>query len=292
MKKIILCGSLAYDNIIVSNDTFIEQYEKYNSLNMSLSTGSVRVEYGGCAGNIAYGLNQLGIKSKIISSLGKKDSKNYLKHLKSNNIKTNDIRIFKGFSAQAHILNDKENNQITSFYLGSLSNRLNDVTFSKNNIVMISPDNIENMKFYANYCIKNNIEFIFDPGQVISMFNKKDLKLFISKSKILIINQHEFNFLASKFNEKKLFNLTKKIIITKDSSGSELYINGEMKHYEKANTVIKKEIIDPTGCGDAYRAGVLYSLIIDDIKKGMKIGSNLASENIKSHGTQNYKIKG
>jgi adenosine kinase len=292
MNNIYLFGSLAYDNIIDYNGVFSElvDTDTKRSYNFSFLASKIVKEFGGCAGNIAYSLNLLNTKSVIISSVGI-DGNDYIDWLKKNELSIDNINIYKKeLTAQAHIIADKGNNQITSFYQGSLSyeHKIDKLKINHNDIAIVSPDNVENMINYIKYLRENNIKFIFDPGQVVGLFTKDNLNDFISWSYITILNDYEFDILKDilQHSKEKIIK-NNNFIVTKGKEGSVLYYDNEIINI---NSYKPNEILDSTGCGDSFRSGLLYGIINHfNIEKSCKIGSSLGSFNIELHGTQNHK---
>ncbi|MBT5492474.1 carbohydrate kinase family protein [bacterium] len=290
-RNIFLFGSLAYDNIITYDGFFKELIDSdiERSYNFSFLSTNVIKEYGGCAGNIAYNLKLIQESSNIVSSLGS-DGNEYFEKLKNNNISIKYIKKYNdNLTAQAHIITDKSNNQITSFYQGVLGNKydLSTLNIKKDDIAIVSPDNIENMKEYIHFLDKNKIKFIFDPGQVIGLFTEQELINFLKLSYFTIVNDYEFDILKNtiKLSEKELIS-TYNFIITKGDKGSISYLDKE----EFIIPAYKPDqVVDSTGCGDSFRAGLLYGILNNFSPiEYCKIGASLASFNVEQNGTQNH----
>jgi adenosine kinase len=292
VNNIYLFGSLAYDNIIDYNGIFSDLVDNdiKRSHNFSFLASKIVKEFGGCSGNIAYSLNLLEATSTIVSAVGL-DGNDYLKWLSSNEIATDNINFYKDeLTAQAHIIADKGNNQITSFYQGALSykHNIDNLMIDTNDIAIVSPDNIENMKNYIYSFKKNHIKYIFDPGQVVGLFSKDELITFISCSYITIVNDYEFDILKT-ITEMSRDEIVKNctLIVTQGKNGSILYDSQTITYITAYKPV---RVLDSTGCGDSFRSGLLYGIKNNfDTVKSCKIGASLASFNIELHGTQNHK---
>ena len=291
-KKINIIGSLAYDNIITSDKPFSEILDTSLShqIQGAFYTISLKKEFGGCAGNIAYSLNLAGVKSNIFTSLGSKDAQLYLDRLSTLSLNINNIQIVKDeFTAQAHIINDLHNNQIISFYPGALENIINIdlIEINPDNIYILAPEYKKNILNIVNILHDNNCDFIFDPGQSLSTYKKEDLLYILPKTSILILNDFELKSILKILDMSflELNNKVRSIIITKGSDGVTLIHDSNLNIY--AYPINK--LIDPTGCGDAFRSGFIYGLINNfDYVKSCMYGNALASFVAESHGTQNH----
>jgi adenosine kinase len=293
--KIKIFGSLAYDNIITSDKPFNEILDTTleHQIQGSFYTKTLKKEFGGCAGNIAYSLKLLNLDSSIYTSLGENDCDIYLNRLKKLNIDISNISIVKDeFTAQAHIINDLHNNQIISFYAGALLDDIDidNIVTNNNDIFILSPENKNNILKLAKELFNKKIDFIFDPGQSLSTYSKEDLLYILPKTHTLILNDFELKSmldtigLSFEYITDNILN----IIITKGHEGVELFRDG-VKAKIKAYEV--KDAIDPTGCGDSFRAGFIYG-----IRNGFSLGEScmygnaIASFVIEVFGTQNHKF--
>ncbi len=291
MKKILVCGSYAYDTIMNFNDKFKHHIiqDKIHMLNISFLVPTMRKEYGGCAGNITYNLNLLSANVLPVATVGD-DFTNYNIWLKKYNINTKYIKtISNSYTGQAFITTDIDNNQITAFHPGAMNYaEKNTITNITADIAIIAPDGKIGMLEHAKDLYNNNVPFIFDPGQGITMFNKKELLLFIQQATWLILNDYEAEMLV-KITQTSIEKIAKQltaVIITKGAKGSVLILTDKTI---KIKAVAVKNIIDPTGCGDSYRAGILFGLVNNlSWQQTTNLASLIASIKITHHGTQNH----
>jgi len=292
MSKALICGSLAYDTIMVFEDQFVNHIlpNQIHKLNVSFFVPDMRREFGGVAGNIAYNLKLLGGKPVPMGAVGK-DFSPYMARLTDLAIETNGIIIKdKMFTPQAFITTDKDNNQITAFHPGAMSfSHECQVSDHKDiSIGIVGPDGRDGMISHAKGFSDSNIPFIFDPGQAMPLFDGEDLKKFIAQATWMAVNDYEYELVCERtgWDAKEIATHLKALIVTRGEKGSEIYTDGTVFHIP---VVEAKQIIDPTGCGDAYRAGILYGLMNDlDIQTTGRIASMLGSIKIASGGTQNH----
>jgi adenosine kinase len=285
---ITITGSLAYDYLMKFNGTFKEHLieNKKNSLSVSFFAESLSKEFGGTAGNIAYSLGLLEIKPTLIGTLGK-DHHDYFNHLTKNELSTKNITIIDNdISASAYILTDLKNNQITSFYGGAMLKADETEIPDTTDFAIIAPTEVNTMRKHAKYCTENNIKYIFDPGQSLPLWDKDALMKYIEKSYILILNEYETSLVIEKLKISK-GNLIKMANIFIETLGAQ----GSCLHYDNNKITIPaipvEEVIDPTGCGDAYRSGLLYGLSSGfNIKKCCQLGSILSSYPLRHKATQ------
>ena len=288
----LICGSLAFDNIMVFEDRFDNHImpEKIALLNVSFLVPSLRKEYGGCAGNIAYNLQMLGGDPIPMGTVGD-DFGPYRAWMEKNSIRSEFIKIIPStFTAQAYIATDLADNQITFFHPGAMDHSIeNDVTDVETpEIWIISPDGREGMLQHAGQMYLAEIPFIFDPGQGLPMFGSDELKKFLKMATWVAVNEYEAMLMEEKLSMTR-DEIAKEVgayIVTKGAKGSEIYVDGEIISIP---AVPAKGFCDPTGCGDAYRAGLLYGL---ERKLEWSVTGRLASllGSIKSEhaGTQNH----
>ncbi|BCG49475.1 carbohydrate kinase family protein [Candidatus Profftella armatura (Diaphorina cf. continua)] len=260
----LICGSLAFDNIMKFNGKFSHSLlpDQLDKINISFYSPTMQKEYGGCAGNIAYNLKLLNGNPLIVATLGK-DGASYLKHLKYLGISNKYIQTIDSmFTAQCFIVTDVDNNQITIFHPGAmqLSYDNNCINNTDIKIAIISPDNCSNMIKHIKKILKLKIPFIFDPGQSLSMFNKEELIKIIKKSSYIIVNDYESKLLVSKtsLSLQKINKQVKVLIVTRGELGSNIFLNSEKEI--KIPCVKADKIVDPTGCGDAFRSGILFGI--------------------------------
>ncbi len=292
MSKALICGSLAYDTIMVFEDQFVNHIlpNQIHKLNVSFFVPSMRREFGGVAGNIAYNLKLMGGKPVPMGTVGQ-DFIPYSKHLLALDIPL-DAVIVKDemFTPQAFITTDQDNNQITAFHPGamSLSHECKVADHQDISIGIVGPDGRDGMITHAQGFTDNNIPFIFDPGQAMPLFDGDDLKNFIKQATWMAVNDYEYELVCERtgWDAKEIATHLKALIVTRGEKGSEIYIDGTVYHIP---VVEAERIVDPTGCGDAYRAGLLYGLMNDlDMQTTGRIASLLGSIKIASAGTQNH----
>ncbi len=290
---IIVSGSLAYDRIMDFPGHFSDHIipEKIHVLNISFTVNGMTEKFGGTAGNIAYALAMLGERPQILATIGH-DYLRYYEWLEKNDIISEGIRIIEEeFTAGAYITTDQADNQITGFNPGAMKypsffdfDKIN----PEESIVIIAPGNLEDMMTYSQACKERGIDYIFDPGQSLPMWNMQDLARCIEGSKIMITNDYELELIMSKteLDRKALLKLTKTIITTLGEKGSCICT----QDYEIDVPAIKpRRVVDPTGAGDAYRAGLIKGLVHgEDIELCALMGSVCASFAVESYGTQEY----
>ncbi len=294
-KKIVVSGSLAYDQIMNFPGQFVKHIlpNQIHNLNLSFFLNSLRQSYGGTAGNIVYSLNLLGEKP-ILLGVGGRDFLDYQKYLRQQKIDISHIKIYKeDRSAIAYIITDKSDNQIAVFYPGPLpKDYVRSTIRSLKNIdlAIIAPDDKDRMVNYATAYRVKNISYIFDPGQALIAFSVSELKRVIIGAYILIGNDYEIKLILDKLkiNLKQLTTLVDILIITKGVQGSEIY-QANRKIIVKA--VKAKNNSDPTGAGDAYRAGLLKGLALDyDLKTCGQLAALSATYAVEKFGTQAHRF--
>lgn len=293
-NKIIVTGSLAYDRIMNFKGSFKDHIlpNKIHMLNVCFSIKKLEENFGGTAGNIAYNLSLLGEKPIVYGTAGK-DFKKYKKWMKKQKINCSKIKIKKRhLTSSAHIVTDEDNNQITAFYsIPKDVNYCKKIQKIKNiKMAIISPETKEHMLTYARIYKKNKIPYILDPGQEIPNFSKKELKELIKNSEILIVNDYESQLIMNilKINKKDFIKLTKNLIITKGAKGSYIYRDGKKIFVKNSKC---KKVVEPTGAGDAYRAGLIKGILNNwSLKKSAKLGSVVATYAISKYGTQKHKF--
>jgi len=265
--------------------------EKIHVLNVCFTVNSLIEKFGGTAGNIAYALSLLGEKPIILATIGR-DYHSYFEWLMKNNIACDNITIIEEeLTASAYIITDQADNQITGFNPGAMKHPSSfnfDKINPKESIAIIAPGNLEDMMNYSVTYKAKGIDYIFDPGQSLPMWDSQDLIQCIEGSKIMVSNDYELELIISKtgLDKNKLLQRTNSIITTLGELGSRVCT----PDYEINIPAIKpKEVVDPTGAGDAYRAGLIKGLIQGrNIEQSVKMGSVCASFAIECHGTQEY----
>lgn len=294
-KNILICGSVAYDNIMIFPDHFKNHIlpEQIHILNVSFLVPQMRKEFGGCAGNISYNLKLLGENPLIMATVGGYDSAPYLQRLTSLDISQQYIKnIPETFTAQAFIISDLSNNQITAFHPGALEfAKQNQITAEMNiDLAIISPNEISAMKQQAASLADLGIPFIFDPGQSVPAFSGEELLDLLDIATYAVMNDYEAKVLSEKtgYSLKRLAQEVDVFIVTSGEEGSDIYINGDNKPLHIPCVKAKQEL-DPTGCGDAYRSGLLFALANDlDWQTAGQLGSVMGSIKIASQGGQNH----
>jgi len=291
--SVLICGSFAYDNIMVFPDQFKNHIlpEKVHILNVSFMVPSMRREFGGCAGNIAYNLNMLDGNAAIPMGTVGKDFEPYAEWMDKHNIDRKHVRIIDdAYTAQAFITTDMDDNQITAFHPGAMEFAHHSKVYNVKDISIgiISPDGREGMMQHAVQFNDANIPFVFDPGQGMPMFEGEELKDFIHQASWITVNDYEWQLMQDRtgYNAHDIAEQVKALIVTLGGKGSIIYAND---NEYKIPIAKPEEINDPTGCGDAYRAGLLYGLVNElDWETTGRIASLMGSIKIAQHGTQNH----
>lgn len=290
----LICGSMAYDNIMVFKDYFKNHIlpEQVHILNVSFLVPEMRKEFGGCAGNIAYNLKLLGGIPLPMATVGE-DFHPYQQWLEQKGINTTHIKeVENTFTAQAFITTDLDDNQITAFHPGAMNaSHLNQVGDADDiDIGIVSPDGRDGMLQHAQQFAEANIPFIFDPGQGLPMFDGDDLKRMIDLATWVAVNDYEANLIEyrTELSRAQIADRVEALIVTKGGEGSTIY--AAVREIPVA-AVQAEKVIDPTGCGDAYRAGLLYGLTNElDWPTIGSIATLMGSLKIAHPGTQNHKF--
>ena len=288
----LICGSIAYDTIMVFPGRFKEHIlaEKLHILNVAFLVPEMRREFGGCAGNIAYNLNLLGGKPKIMATVGD-DAKPYADRLDKLELSQQHVRrIPNTFTAQAFITTDLDDNQITAFHPGAMNhsheNHVGDAAGVTLGIV--APDGRDGMLQHAREFHAAGIPFIFDPGQGLPMFSGEELFEFVRQADYLTVNDYEAQVLQEKTGQTldTIAPNLKALIVTLGAQGSLIYANGRQFEIPCARPAA---VVDPTGCGDAYRAGLLYGIANGlDWQLTGRLASVLGALKIAHRGGQNH----
>lgn len=290
----LICGSFAYDTIMVFHDEFKNHIlpDKVHILNVSFLVPDMRREFGGCAGNIAYNLQLLGGDPLPMGTVGN-DFKPYADWMDQNGIPRRYVKeIDCTYTAQAFITTDRDDNQITAFHPGAMNHaHENSVHDAKEaSIGMVSPDGRDGMLQHATEFAECGLPFIFDPGQGLPMFTGDELMDFIDKASWVSVNDYEAQLIQERTGKSphELAEHVEAFIVTRGGEGSVIY-NRSKRH--EIPVVTTDELNDPTGCGDAYRAGLLYGLMNDmDWETTGRIAALMGSIKIEKHGTQNHKF--
>ena len=288
----LICGSAAYDNIMVFEDSFKNHIlpDKIHMLNVAFLVPQLRREFGGCATNIAYNLKLLGEDPLPMATVGQ-DFGPYRRWLESWDIRLDHVRELDDvFTAQAFITTDLDDNQITAFHPGAMNqsevNRVSDAAGAT--IGTLSPDGRTGMIEHAAQFAEAGIPFIFDPGQQMPVFDGDDLRTFVGQCTWVTVNDYEWQLLKDRtgLDVADVTSRAEALIVTRGGDGSLIFTAGAQ--YE-IPTVRPESIEDPTGCGDAYRAGLLYGLMNElDWETTGRIASLMGAIKIERHGTQNH----
>jgi adenosine kinase len=297
----LICGSIAFDTIMSFEGRFKEQIlpDQLHILNVAFLVPQMRREFGGCAGNIAYNLKLLQGDPVIMATVGG-DAGPYFEQLERFNISAECVReVPDAFTAQAMITTDRDNNQITAFHPGAMSeSHLNNVTtavaFRKDSpspirLGIVAPDGRDGMLIHAKQFVDNGIPFVFDPGQGLPMFDGAELAKFIEQATYIAVNDYEGEMLSQRTGMPlaEIAKQVKALIVTKGAQGSEIYCDGQVIHIP---VIPVEKPVDPTGCGDAFRAGLLYGIENNlDIEKTGKLGSLMGALKIAFQGPQNHR---
>ncbi len=293
-KTALICGSYAFDSIMVFQDQFKNHIlpDKVHMLNISFLVPTMRKEFGGCGGNITYNLHLLGANSVPMATVGE-DFVPYLAWMEKHGINTTYIKVIKNtYTGQAFITTDMDDNQITAFHPGAMSdshqNKVSDAGVV--DIGIVAPDGRDGMIEHAQQFAKAGTPFIFDPGQGIPMFSGGELITFIEQATYVVVNDYESQMLQDKTG-LDLSAITAKVdalIITKGFEGSEVHTHSKIINIAPAKA---ESVQDPTGCGDAYRAGLLYGLMNDmDWKTCAQLAGLLGAVKVAHLGTQNHQF--
>jgi adenosine kinase len=289
----LICGSVAFDTLMVFEGRFREHIlpEQIHILNVAFLVPELRREFGGCAGNIAYNLRLLGGRAVPMATVGS-DFAPYREWLERTGLPLDHLRtVDSELTAQAFITTDLEDNQITAFHPGAMQHaHLNQVAQAANiDIGIVAPDGRRGMIEHAEQFAELGIPFIFDPGQGLPMFEAADLHRFIEQADWVTVNDYEWQLLQQKtgLTARDLTQRVEALIVTRGHKGSSIYTrDGELTiPCAKASAVI-----DPTGCGDAYRAGLLHGLLHElDWATTGRIAAVMGALKIESRGTQNHR---
>ena len=288
----LICGSLAFDSIMVFQDHFKNHIlpEKIHMLNVSFLVPELRREFGGCAGNIAYNLQLLGGEPTIMATCGS-DFAPYAAHLDKLNISRAHIRTVEdSYTGQAFITTDLADNQITAFHPGAMNfSHLNHVNEAQGaQIGIISPDGRDGMLQHAREFKAAGVPFIFDPGQGMPMFDGADLLAFIELADYVTVNDYEAEMLQMRTGKTlaQLATQVRALIVTRGEAGSHIHHDGVITDIPCATATA---VIDPTGCGDAYRAGLLYGITKNwDWATTGRLASLMGAIKIAHRGGQNH----
>ncbi|MCG6886530.1 MAG: carbohydrate kinase family protein [Proteobacteria bacterium] len=287
----LICGSFAFDTIMVFHDKFKNHIlpDQVHILNVSFLVPEMRREFGGCAGNIAYNLKLLGESPLPMGTVGS-DFGPYAEWMDRFGINHQYVKHVDTYTAQAYITTDEDDNQITAFHPGAmnLSHETSVLDTDGVTLGIVAPDGRDGMQQHAEQFVEAGIPFIFDPGQGLPMFDGEELLDFVDKATWVALNDYEAQLMEERTGKSphELAELVEALIITRGGKGSHIYT---AKHRHEIPTAKVSAVTDPTGCGDAYRAGLLYGLLHDmDWETTGRIASLMGAIKIENHGTQNH----
>jgi adenosine kinase len=294
---VLVCGSLAFDTITTFPGRFAQQIlpEQVHILNVSFLVPTLRREFGGCAGNIAYTLKALGGEPVVAAALGN-DGGPYLQRLQALGIDSSSVRVeAESYTAQAMIITDTDNNQITAFHPGAMQQaHLIDVPARDDlALAIVAPDGREAMLRHAAQLHERGIPFVFDPGQGLPMFDGEALRGFIAQATWVAVNDYEARMLCERTGES-LEQLSRRahlkgVIVTLGAQGCELWVHGERTLVPGLEA---EQVVDPTGCGDAFRGGLLYGLERGwALDRCVELGNRMGALKIAHAGPQNHRIE-
>jgi len=292
--RTLICGSLAYDTIMVFRDRFGRHIlpDKTHMISVSFTVGDMRREWGGCAGNIAYNLKALGGDPVVMATIGD-DGAPYRERLAALGVAADGVRSVAGaFTAQAYIITDLEDNQITAFHPGAMGHshesRVGDVDGVRLGIV--APDGRDGMLKHAAEFRAAKIPFVLDPGQAMTLFSGDELVDMIDAATVVAVNDYEARLIAERtgLTVEEIARRVEALVVTLGAEGSRIHVGSATIHVP---AVRPSALVDPTGCGDAHRAALLYGMAQGwDWQKTGRLGSLLGSIKIAARGGQNHAI--
>ena len=290
----LICGSLAFDTIMTFEGRFAEQIlpDQLHILNVSFLVPALRRDFGGCAGNIAYSLKLLGGEPLPMATVGS-DGAGYLERLRSLGISTEFVReVGDSFTAQAMIMTDRDNNQITAFHPGAMAQAHTNVIDGREgaSIAIVAPDGRDAMLQHAAQLHAAGIPFVFDPGQGLPMFNGQELLSFVEQASWVAVNDYEAQMLCERtgLDLAALSQRVRGLFVTLGAQGCAVWEQGQ-------STVVPpcapQAVVDPTGCGDAWRGALLYGLEQGwSLQRCAALGNRMGALKIAAQGPQNYRL--
>lgn len=290
----VICGSLAFDTIMTFEGRFADQIlpDQLHILNVSFLVPTLRRDFGGCAGNIAYSLNALGGTALPMATLGN-DGAPYVERMRTLGIDTEFVRqLDDTYTAQAMIMSDVDNNQITAFHPGAMQQAHITKVAARDDIKLgiIAPDGRDAMLQHAEQFAAADIPFVFDPGQGLPMFDGEALRHFVELASWVVVNDYEGKMLSQRtgWSLAEISQRVRGLVVTLAGEGCEVWVDGEREHVPG---VVATEVVEPTGCGDAWRGALLFGL-----EKGWSLaqcaalGNKVGAIKIAQRGPQNYEI--
>ena len=293
----LICGSLAFDTITTFPGRFAQQIlpEQVHILNVSFLVPTLRREFGGCAGNIAYTLSALGGEPLVMAAVGT-DGQGYLERLRTWGASTELVRVIAdSYTAQAIIITDQDNNQITAFHPGAmqLAHEISVPRRADMRVAIIAPDGRDAMLLHAAQLAGLDVPFVFDPGQQLPMFDGAELRAFVDQASWVAVNDYEGRMLCERTGhtlETLSRSHLKGVVVTLGAEGCELWQQGVRT---LVAGVAAREVLDPTGCGDAFRAALLYGLERGwPLQRCAELGNRIGALKIACRGGQNHRLDG
>ncbi len=293
---ILVCGSLAFDTIMTFEGRFADQIlpDQLHILNVSFLVPGLRRDPGGCAGNIAYGLRQLGSEVVPLAALGS-DGADYLERMRGLGVDTRHvISVPDAYTAQAMIMTDRDNNQITAFHPGAMSFAHQNPVPDRQDLSLgiIAPDGRDAMISHAAQLNAAGVPFVFDPGQGLPMFNGEELRRFIAQASWVAVNDYEGRMLCDRtgWSLADISRQVRGLIVTLGEHGCDVWEQGEAT---RVPPVQAQAVVDPTGCGDAFRAALLHGLSQGwSLQRCAALGNRMGALKIAVRGPQNYALNG
>ena len=292
--SILVCGSIAYDTIMVFRDQFKNHIlpDQIHILNVAFMVPDMRREYGGTAGNIGYGLKLLGEEPLIMATVGH-DFEPYEHRMEMLGLSRKHVlRIADQFTAQAFITTDIDDNQITAFHPGAMSeshaNRIGEASGVR--LAIVSPDGRQGMVEHSRDLARAKIPYVLDPGQGLPMFSGEDLLEMLSGARALTVNDYEARLVEQKTGKSlaELSTRVEAVVVTRGAEGADIHFSGQQIHVP---AVRPDSLVDPTGCGDACRSGLLYGMARGwDWRRSARLASLMGSIKIAHRGGQNHKV--
>jgi len=291
----LICGSLAFDTITTFPGRFGQQIlpEQLHILNVSFLVPELRREFGGCAGNIAYNLRKLGGDPVVMAAIGN-DGGDYLERIRSWGVDTSLVSwVEDHYTAQAIIITDTDNNQITAFHPGAMQMAGETAVPERTDlkVAIIAPDGRDAMLRHARQLHQAGIPFVFDPGQGLPMFDGAELREFIAQARWVAVNDYEAKMLCDRTGHS-LESLSTShlagVVVTLGAQGCDIWVQGRKEHVPG---IAATEVIDPTGCGDAFRGALLYGLEQGwPLQRCVALGNRLGAAKIACRGGQNHPV--
>ncbi len=290
----LICGSLAFDTIMNFEGRFSEQIlpDQLHILNVSFLVPSLRRDFGGCAGNIAFALKLLGGAPLPMATIGR-DGDVYMTRFKDLEINAEFVRtISEAYTAQAMIITDIDNNQINGFHPGAMEQAWQNQVAARSDIKLgiVAPDGRDAMLQHADQFVAAGIPFVFDPGQQLPRFDGAELRKFVDQADWIAVNDYEGKMLSDRtgWDTAEISRRVRGLIVTIGAAGSDVWIDGQKTHVPG---VAASAVVDPTGCGDAYRGALLFGLEKGwSLQRCAVLGNQLGAIKIAQRGPQNYSV--